>query len=294
MWFFWWDLGSFVPTNKHEACSPPLHLPVSFSTPSPLCFIYSLWSTWDWWSSPLIVVITAVLLLQCIMRDRLTKHWRGQGQIAVHWPPDACYGEPSQGPETMAESYLECLAPLLTIYMSRRRRGRHGATCCCSLGEKTDADEVPCFNALMRDHRHCHVSIWRWLLALLDIQKVSTVTLCRYTDLWCRINARLWEVILSLLCGVRVCCDLAQITKSWSGIPFFFPIKLGILVLDTLTLTNYIFTSNCLFAHPSETKLHYHLFSVLHCMCPCDECRSLNNGKLGSANCQSLLTNRHI
>lgn len=68
-WSFWGE-----PTNTDG--SPRLSCSrwdSSFSPPSSLRFIYSPRFTWDWWSFPLIVVITTVLLLWSIMHNRLTK-----------------------------------------------------------------------------------------------------------------------------------------------------------------------------------------------------------------------------
>lgn len=155
----------------------------SFSPPSPLCFIYSPWFTWDWWSSPLIVVITPVLLLQCIMHNRLTKHRRGQGQIGIHWPLDACWEtlnrESRQGPETMADLCWQYLAPLVHDW--------------CVKTETRTAFLLFDFNVLKWDLTRRHVSSWRWLLALLDPAQVSGSTFCCCTDF---LHAK--------FCGVRI------------------------------------------------------------------------------------------
>lgn len=93
--FLTWNLGVLgEPTS--ELTPLPFPLPLSLFTcrdsslsPSspPLCFIYSPRFTWDWWSSPLIVVITPVLLLQCIMHNRLTKRRkRGKARLLFIGP----------------------------------------------------------------------------------------------------------------------------------------------------------------------------------------------------------------
>ena len=117
-------LGVLGGTNKEELTLLPLHtsscLSLSCSDSSshplsPLCFIYSPWLTWNWCSPPLIVVITPALLLQRNMHNRHTKYRRGQGQIAIHWPLDACW-------ETLTQSFVKdwgMMADLYLEYLSR-------------------------------------------------------------------------------------------------------------------------------------------------------------------------------
>lgn len=92
------------------------------SSPSPssyfslLCFIYPPWFTWNWCASPLIVVITPVLLQCNAMHYAQQTHKsvdRGQGQIAIQRPLDACC-------ETLILSFVkgwrQWLVCTLTIY----------------------------------------------------------------------------------------------------------------------------------------------------------------------------------
>lgn len=163
----------------------------SFSPSSLLCFIYSLWFTWDWWSSPLIVVITPVLLLQCIMHNRLTKHRRGKARlIFIGLLMHAGRRLPGASSRTRDNGWL-----VLGVFSTA------GWRLMCQDGDetdilwwllvpsvKTDADEVPCFNILKRDLPCCHVSNWRWLLVLSDTSKASDLTVSWNTDCSCRVN----------------------------------------------------------------------------------------------------------
>lgn len=77
--------GTWICSSLSTSCLSFSCWDSSFSPPPspPLCFIYSLWFTWDLWSSPLIVVITPILPLQCIMHNRITMHRRGGKAILL-------------------------------------------------------------------------------------------------------------------------------------------------------------------------------------------------------------------
>lgn len=74
--FLFWEKQGYLPSlppSIWPSCRDSSFSPSSPPSSPPLCFIYSPWFTWDWWCSPLIVVIIPVLLLRCIMHNRPTK-----------------------------------------------------------------------------------------------------------------------------------------------------------------------------------------------------------------------------
>lgn len=81
------------------------------------------------------MVITPVLLLQCIMHNRLTKHRRGQGQIAFHRPLDACWEMLTRSLVKDLRRWLTCTGSIwhrwVTTDVSRWRPGGYFVAPCC-------------------------------------------------------------------------------------------------------------------------------------------------------------------
>lgn len=178
---------SFGGTNKHGAHSLLLHLPLSLFLMQRLIFL-------SFFSSLLHLLPVVHLRLMILSSDcgnypcpaaamhyaqQTHKAWKGARpdcySLASWCMLGDAYPEHRQGPETMADLDWEYLAPPADDWCVNRM------TLCDAVlfvSVKTDADEVPCFSILKRDLPRCHVSSWRWMLALLDLTKVAGLTLC--------------------------------------------------------------------------------------------------------------------